>query len=149
MKKGLVLGLISILFVVLCGCNNSKDLLEQALKKTVEENLTYSQQENLEKYMDTLYLSDKEAEFTRQQTKELFDNTDLDYKFESFKVKEFNKTTAKVEVVQITKAKKINKGFQFRDNKTTSIHTLKRHDNKWKLSSTELVKVEYLDQSQS
>lgn len=126
----------------LMGCSHEP---EKSIEKAINDNLKYAEQENVEKYMGTLLLSDESAEFTRQQMVALFENTDMDYKLQSLKVLENTSTTAKVQVVQVTTATNVKDGYKFKNTRTTSVHTLKLHEQKWKLTSTEILKTEYLD----
>ncbi|HEX9252481.1 MAG TPA: hypothetical protein VF870_09575, partial [Ignavibacteriaceae bacterium] len=71
---------------------------------------------------------------------------DLNYKIENIKVLEQNDNEAKVEFTQVTT--KI-KGPDFKNNKTTGIHTLRKDGDSWKIYSTEMTNVEFLNKDES
>lgn len=142
MKKIFIAGMIGLLFVSLVGCvDSSQKDIEKNIEKVIKDNVSYLAEEKVEKYMDTLLLSDEDYEFTRQQAEQLFENVDLTSTIDSFSIIVLTSDTAKVEVTQTTKAKKVKEGYDFVDTETNSIHTLKLDDGHWKITHTEIIKV--------
>lgn len=129
---------MGLLFLSLVGC---VDATEKDIEKVIRNNASYLTQEEIEKYMDTLLLSEEDYEFTRQQALQLFENVDLTSTIDSFKIIEVTSDTAKVEVVQTTKAEKVKEGYDFVDTETNSTHTLKLEDGDWKITHTEIIEV--------
>ncbi|MCK7517840.1 MAG: hypothetical protein MZV64_09105 [Ignavibacteriales bacterium] len=92
--------------------------------------------------MTTVHPKSPNYAATEAVAKQIFDRYDLNYKIENIKVLEENDKEAKVEFTQVTT--KI-KGKDFKNNKATGIHTLKKDGDSWKVYSTEMVNVEFLD----
>ncbi|WP_071461501.1 hypothetical protein [Bacillus massilinigeriensis] len=116
-----------------------------AIEKDLLENMKYAEEENIEKYLDTLLISEQEKELTTQQMEPLFQSTDLDYNLESIKVLEAADDMAKVEAVQTTVAKKVEGNGQFKNNRVSAIHTMKLDNGMWKTAATEIKNVEYME----
>jgi len=107
----------------------------------IEANAKYMNEENLEKVMGTIYKDSPAYQTSEMLIQKLFEVYDLNYKIIDMKVLEDNGSEAKVEFTQITT--KIS-GPDFKDNKSTGIHLLKKEDDSWKIFSTQLNDVQYL-----
>lgn len=132
---------ITMLFI-LTGCTS---VSEEPIKKAIEDNVQYAEDENLDGYMQSLFLTEEQKEFTREQTLLLFKNTELSYQINSIKILKETKTTAKVEVMQTTIAKEVKDGFDFADNETLSHHTMKLFDGQWKITDTDIQRAKYFE----
>lgn len=82
-----------------------------------------------------------------QSTKEfgealLANNYKLRFTLQSIALESTTADTAKVRFTQITK--RIS-GPEFRNNRLIGVHTLKKHQGKWKIYDTKTIKIEYLD----
>ena len=97
------------------------------------------EEENIDNFLATLANINPK---TREITQKSFDAYDLKYEISNLKLIEKSDQKAKVEFVQITK--KVS-GPEFRDNKIIGIHTLKFINKRWKISSTQINEIKYLD----
>lgn len=129
--------LLSIIFFVSCSSKKSYDTPEAL----VNANVDFMNQEDFDGVMSTIHPQSPSYEMTEKLVKKIFEVYDLNYKIEKLKVLEKNDNEAKVEFVQITTKLK---GPDFKNNKTTGVHTLKMDDGSWKIFSTEVQDLEFL-----
>ncbi|MBW4613753.1 MAG: hypothetical protein KME21_10825 [Desmonostoc vinosum HA7617-LM4] len=114
----------------------------EEIKAVFDENLRGLNEENLEVAMTAIEKNSSVYEQTRQLTQKLFDTYDLKYEINNFEVIEVSQNSAKVRITQTTK--KVS-GPAFRDNILVAINTLNKSDGKWKVLSTEVESVKYLN----
>jgi hypothetical protein len=99
-------------------------------------------EENIEAYMATIDPSSPGFELTRNVTAKVFYSIDLKYVMNKFNVVSISNNTAIVRVDQTTT--KI-RGPQFRNNRLLLLHNFKKSNEKWKMFSSEVEKIEYLN----
>jgi hypothetical protein len=136
-KITFVFALISILVFA---CSNSEEYLTP--ESVIEANAKYMTEENFDKVMDTIDKDSPAYASSESMVKKLFDLYDLNYKIISMKVINESNDEAQVEFVQETT--KI-KGPAFKNNRVDGIHILRRDDNSWKIYSTKITNIQYLD----
>jgi hypothetical protein len=136
-KITFVFALISILVFA---CSNSEEYLTP--ESVIEANAKYMTEENFDKVMDTIDKDSPAYASSESMVKKLFDLYDLNYKIISMKVINESNDEAQVEFVQETT--KI-KGPAFKNNRVDGVHILKRDDNSWKIYSTKITNIQYLD----
>ncbi|MBD3263875.1 MAG: hypothetical protein GF375_02085 [Candidatus Omnitrophica bacterium] len=141
MVKGKIF-VLGVLFSVFLSCVCFAETNEEEIFRVVYDNLAAMEEENLVDYMDTISEDSPGYNTTKQQLLILFNNYDLDYEIESIELLESSANEAKVKVIQSTR--KIE-GPEFRNNKIVGIHTLEKTDGGWKIYSTEIRNIEYLD----
>ncbi|MBE0538085.1 MAG: hypothetical protein IH620_00105 [Ignavibacterium sp.] len=107
----------------------------------IEANAKYMNEENLEKVMGTIYKDSPAYQTSEMLIEKLFEVYDLNYKIINIKVLEDNGSEAKVEFTQVTT--KI-KGPEFKNNRSTGIHLLKKEGDSWKIYSTQMKDVQYI-----
>lgn len=78
----------------------------------------------------------------RESTSQITAVADLLYVVQNMTLESATDTEAKVRFTQLTQ--KIS-GPDFRNNRVIGIHTLRKYQGAWKLYSTEIVKIEFLD----
>ena len=137
MKKLLVL---VTLLLVTYNCTSEKKY--ETPKSLIKANAAYMNEENLEGVMTTVHPKSPSYPATESMAKQIFERYDLNYKIINIKVLEQNDKEAKVEFTQVTT--KI-KGTDFKNNKATGIHTLRKDGGSWKVYSTEMTNVEFLN----
>lgn len=142
MKK---INLIALTFTIIFSllsfsCSSKKEY--KTPESLIEANAAYMNEEDLEAVMTTVHPKSPSYASTESMAKQIFERFDLNYKIEKIKVLEQNEKEARVEFVQVTT--KI-KGKDFKDNKTTGIHTLKKDGDSWKVYSTEMTNVDFLN----
>jgi hypothetical protein len=136
------ISLFSIVLLILLSfaCSSKKEY--PTPESVIKANAEFMNEENLEGAMSTVHPKSPSYSMTESMMKQIFERYDLNYKIESIKVLEQTDKEAKVEFVQVTT--KI-KGPNFKNNKTTGIHTLRKDGNSWKVYSTEMTNVDFLD----
>jgi len=134
------IALLLLIALAVFACSNKKEY--KTPESLIKANAEYMNEEDLEGVMTTVHPKSPNYDATEAMAKQIFDRYDLNYKIENIKVLEENDKEAKVEFTQVTT--KI-KGKDFKNNKATGIHTLKKDGDSWKVYSTEMVNVEFLD----
>lgn len=129
--------LLSIIFFISCSSKKSYDTPEALLNA----NADLMNQEDFDGVMSTIHPQSPSYEMTEKLVKKIFEVYDLNYKIEVLKVLEQTENEAKVEFIQITTKLK---GPDFKNNKTTGVHTLKMDGDSWKIFSTEVKDIEFL-----
>lgn len=99
-------------------------------------------EENIEAYMSTIDPRSPGFEVTKNIQLQAFSQYDLKYVMNQFDVISLSSNTAVIRVDQTTT--KI-RGPQFRNNRLVSIHNLKKSNGQWKMFSSQIQKVEYLN----
>ncbi|MCK7527988.1 MAG: hypothetical protein MZV64_65530 [Ignavibacteriales bacterium] len=134
------IALLLLIALAVFACSSKKEY--KTPESLIKANAEYMNEEDLEGVMTTVHPKSPNYAATEAMAKQIFDRYDLNYKIENIKVLEENDKEAKVEFTQVTT--KI-KGKDFKNNKATGIHTLKKDGDSWKVYSTEMVNVEFLD----
>ena len=140
MKKAFIF-ITFIAFVLAVGCSK-KNEDDSGITSVVYENMKFAQNEDIENFMATIHEQAPKYASTEKEIRQAFNKYDIKYTLEGVKVIEKSDQNAKVKFVQ--KAEKIN-GPEFRNYVVTGIHVLKKSDGKWKIYSTLIEKLEYLD----
>jgi hypothetical protein len=131
---------IVLLFLLVLACSHKEEY--STPESVIEANAKYMTEENMDEVMNTIYKDSPNYASTESIIKSLFDRYDLSYKINSLKVTEETNNEAKVQFVQETV--KIS-GPEFRNNRVTGIHNLKKDGDSWKIYSTEIKDVQYLN----
>lgn len=79
---------------------------------------------------------------SRQLTEQLLANYDLIYMIQSLNIVSESEEEAKVRFVQMTEKAA---GPEFRRNRVSGVHTLRKYRGAWKIYSTKMESIEYLD----
>jgi ketosteroid isomerase-like protein len=79
---------------------------------------------------------------TRQTTEQFVQTYDLIYMLQNLALESVSETEAKVRFTQVTQRAS---GPEFRNNRVTGIHTLRKHGGAWKLYSTQVLSIDYLE----
>lgn len=125
---------------------NIEYFVEDELKVVINSNAQALQEENLDKYLSTMILTDEQTSQIKETMPKLFQYYDLQYTIEDLKVLTTDSNDAQVQVVQTTKKLQ---GGAFRDNKLTAIHHLKQSDGQWKIFKTDTKNIEYINEKSS
>jgi len=115
---------------------------EKEVMAVVKENLQTFEKEDFEAHMKTIHEESSIYEQTKNTVKLIMDQYDLKFELEEIEVLEMAADEAQVRYVQITK--KIN-GPEFKNNRVKGVHTLKKFNGDWKLFSSTVENIEYLD----
>lgn len=140
MKKFYILplltGITAAFLLFLNGCCSPE---ERELEKTILRNVEASARKDIETVLKDVDPPLREA--TREVLEDLFKKYDLSFRIERCRVKALAADTAQVEVVMVTKKVK---GPAFRDNRSITLHTLKKRSDGWKLAGQEIKKISEL-----
>jgi hypothetical protein len=120
-----------------------KEDVEAEVKKVIQANAEHLNNEDLNKYMESISSSSLAYEQTKKLSQDLFDKLDIRVEITSIKLVTFSDTAATVEVVQ--KAKNKVSTPQYKDNITTMTHSLIKENGAWKISNSALKKMTDLD----
>lgn len=131
-----------LFFLILIPCCSNNKTSYNTIESVINANLDYSNKEDLDGVMSTLDKNMPNYSEIKNFTKQIFDVYDLNYKLEKIEIIEQNSNDAKVKFVQLTTKLK---GPEFRDNRLTGIHTLKRNGNSWKIYDTKIINIDYLN----
>jgi hypothetical protein len=126
--------------IVINACSSGEDYYTP--ESVIEANAKYMNEEKFDEAMNTIHKDSPAYPATESMLKQLFERYDLNYKVVSMKVTEENDLEAKIEFVQITSKLK---GPEFKNNKATGVHTLKKDGDSWKIYSTEMTDVQFLN----
>ncbi len=136
------LALMSLIAATACSDKEKAD--RELLLQTVQRNADAMNTENLEGYMSTIDPESPSYEGTKKMLEGMFAAYDLAATIESAKILKYKSSEAAVEIVQLTKKKS---GPEFRDNRLKMISTFIRTDDGWKMSKSDIIKTEYLDEA--
>jgi hypothetical protein len=122
-------------------CSSKKEYANP--QELIKASTKYLNEKNIDGFMTTILPRSPYYHDIETNTKKLFDLYDLNYKVEDIKILEQNESEIKVEFTQTTLKVK---GPDFKNNKTTGVHVLQKDGNSWKVYSTQIVNVVFLDQ---
>lgn len=126
--------------IVINACSSGENYYTP--ESVIEANAKYMNEEKFDEAMNTIHKDSPAYPATESMLKQLFERYDLNYKVVIIKVTEEANVEAKIEFVQITS--KLS-GPEFKNNKATGIHTLKKDGDSWKIYSTEMTDVQFLN----
>lgn len=130
-----------ILFAVLAisGCreNNEAQILDVVRAETDALN-----NEDLDASMTFIDPQLESFEKTKNATSMLFENYDLHYTLSNLVAESVSDDEALVRFTQVTEK---TAGPDFRNNRIEGVHTLRKRDGGWKISTTKINKIDYLD----
>lgn len=148
MKKRVIIG--TFILALLVGCSNADDNKESKnspavaeVKQVLQNNYTYSQEEDMEGYLNTIVKSGRED--TRHELKGFFENYDINYELLSFEVLEEEADRIVVEAEQRAKATFIAEDQSYHDHIATSEYTFVKEDGEWRISESELTNTELIN----
>jgi hypothetical protein len=124
--------------LVIADVNSEKE----AIKSVLILQFKALNEENVEDYMATIDPNSPAFQPTKDLIPQAFANTDLKYVMDEFDVINISDNTAEVRVVQTTT--KI-RAPQFRDNRMIFIHSFKKSNGTWKMFSSDVQKIEFLN----
>ncbi|MDY0083227.1 MAG: hypothetical protein RBR74_08615 [Ignavibacteriaceae bacterium] len=139
MNKNTKTILIILLSFAALACSKENYITSESV---IEANTKYMNEENFDGVMNTIHKDSPDYPATETMIEKIFEVYDLNYNTISMKVIEETDTEAKVQFEQITT--KLS-GPEFRDNKISGIHTLKKDGDSWKIYSTQVNDIEYID----
>lgn len=140
MKRKIIFFILTFSLITFISCSNGEDYYTP--ESVIEANAKYMNEEKFDEAMNTIHKDSPAYPATESMLKQLFERYDLNYKVVSMKVTEETDLEAKIEFVQITSKLK---GPEFKNNKGTGVHTLKKDGDSWKIYSTEMTDVQFLN----
>lgn len=136
--------LFLVLSVLITNCSSKKGYYTP--ESLIKANAEFMNKEDLEGVMSTIHPESPSYALTESMAKLIFDRYDLKYEVENIKILEENDKEAKVQFTQVTT--KI-KGPEFKNNRATGIHLLKMDGESWKIYSTEMTKIDPLNNNEA
>ena len=146
MKKILLVRFTIILFMIslVAACSSKKEYTTP--ESVVKANIQYLNEKDIDNVMSTIHPQNPDFELVKENITKLLNRYDLNYKLLDTKILEQNDNEVKIRFTQ--EVKKI-KGPDFKDNITTGVHTLRKDGDSWRIYSTDMMKVESLDQDEA
>jgi hypothetical protein len=123
------------------GCSHKTEISGDP-KTIVIENIKAMQQEDLDRAMATIDEQSEAYEQTKKLAQRLFEVYDLKYELDSVRVIGQTESEAKVQCLQTTR--KVT-GPAFRDNKIDIVHRLRNTDGFWRIYSSQINRIDYLN----
>jgi hypothetical protein len=120
----------------------AKEEIPTALKSVLMENLTATENEDIDRMMETIHTQSPSYLQTRQKMEAIFENFDLSYNLLSFAYFGFDGKYAVARVKQVTKKKS---GPAFRDNEINVLHVFRKENGKWKFWTQAILEIKYID----
>ncbi|MEX2461944.1 MAG: stalk domain-containing protein [Paenibacillaceae bacterium] len=114
---------------------------KEQILHVVDQNLIYSQNEDLDGYISTLDPSTPGIEQIKDQVGQINAAYDLKYEYENIEINSVEKEKASVKLTQSTT--KVS-GPEFGNNKINLIMDLIKVNGEWKLTTSKILKIEYL-----
>jgi hypothetical protein len=108
----------------------------------MKDHITALNAENVPAYMATIHPSSPGYKKTEETVNQIFQAYDIRATFDQLEIVSITSNKARVRYTQTSR--KI-KGPAYRDSRATGIHTLKKHQGKWKLSETKSTSTEFLN----
>lgn len=136
--------LFLVLSVLITNCSSKKGYYTP--ESLIKANAEFMNKEDLEGVMSTIHPESPSYALTESMAKLIFDRYDLKYEVENIKILEENDKEAKVQFTQVTT--KI-KGPEFKNNRASGIHLLKMDGESWKIYSTEMTKIDPLNNNEA
>jgi murein L,D-transpeptidase YcbB/YkuD len=136
--------IISMLLAITltAGCANKKSD-EEALKTVIRNNLKALQEENLENYLATLHPESPGYAQMEALCPKIFELYDLQHKLIEIKVLSISGDEARVRTVQ--EAIRLAGPENYRNNRSTTVHTLKKYKGQWRIFKTDQESMELLE----
>lgn len=136
--------LFLVISVLITNCSSKKGYYTP--ESLIKANAEFMNKEDLEGVMSTIHPESPSYALTESMAKLIFDRYDLKYEVENIKILEENDNEAKVQFTQVTT--KI-KGPEFKNNRASGIHLLKMDGESWKIYSTEMTKIDPLNNNEA
>lgn len=122
--------------------NEDKDSIEKAIKQVVLDNASAIEKEDIKAYLDGYLLGDNiDAEKAKMEAQ--FKKFDFKYSLDKIEVIEVKDNLATVEVLQTVK--NTAEGDEYKDNQSTAKYTMELVDNKWKIKTSDIEVVKFLE----
>ncbi|MEA5551252.1 hypothetical protein VB713_09735 [Anabaena cylindrica UHCC 0172] len=112
------------------------------IRAVFDDNFRGLNTEDVDLSMSAIDESSPDYEQTRQLTQKLFHTYDLKYEINKFEIIEISDNKA---IVRITQTTKKSKGPAFRDNVLVAKNILRKSNGRWKIVSTEVESINYLN----
>lgn len=144
MNKFKIVFLLILISGLILNCSSKKEYFTP--EGVIKANAEFMNEKNLKGMMSTIHPESPNYPAVESMAERIFKLYDLKYTIESIKVLEENNDEAKVEYIQLTK--KI-KGPEFKDNRTIGIHTLRKDGNSWKIYSTKMTSITFINKNET
>ena len=118
------------------------DMSQNAVVQVLYDNINALNNEDIEGAMRTISPESGAYDATKEITLGLFQDYDIRYTMESYKVLSITAEKALVEIVQVT----VNQNdMPFNDNRMVATHELRPYQGQWKIYGTTIEDIDSLD----
>ncbi|MGX9931875.1 hypothetical protein ACW0KB_11605 [Virgibacillus salarius] len=140
MYKVMLLLIGTLLVIMGCSNDDASKISKNAsqVKQVLEDNLTYSEDENMDKYLETIV--DASREDTKKQLEVFFKDYDITYELLDFKVIEESNDRIVIEAEQRATASFIAAGESYRDHIAHMEYVFVNESDGWKIASSTVTK---------
>jgi hypothetical protein len=133
--------------LLLTSCSLQKEEVRKTVNSnlflpTIEKQLEAFNDEDVDKYMTTAHSSLENTDTIKQNVEKAFADYDVEAKIDSWEVVSGDGDEIVVRIVQSNR--KLDSS-DFKDNKTTALHTMKLDGGVYKFWNTTIEKTEYID----
>jgi|SRR6056297_2122332 len=147
MRQTLAVGLSMLLVCFfMTGCTDNQ-AEKEAVKAVLQNNLKALQEEDLDGYLATLHKESPGYEKMKKVCPKIFEIYDLEHEIREIKVLDLSDQKAKVRTVQT--ARRLAGPPSYKDNQSTTVHTLKKYQGEWKVYQTTQKSMKYLNDTAS
>ena len=127
--------------IYLAQTQNNRDVI--AIEKLLKKNLKAYKEEDLTALMNSIHPDSPIRSYTEEFSRIAFSMYDVDYEYNNLEILELSESAATIKITQVTK--KVS-GSGFKDNRATSIQSLKKHNGEWKFFDLiAITDLEYLE----
>lgn len=121
----------------------NKDQDKASIEKLIDYSIKVYETEDINALMTLMHPNSPIKSETEEISKIAFSMYDLDHEYSNLEILELSDTEATIQMTQTTK--KLS-GSDFKDNRVTSIQTLRKHNGQWKFFDLLSVQnIEYLN----
>jgi hypothetical protein len=118
------------------------DMSENAVVQVLYDNINALNNEDIVGAMKSISPESPSYDATKEITLQLFQDYEIKYTLESYKVLSLTPEKATVEIVQVT----VNQNdMPFNDNRMTAVHELRPYQGQWKIYNTTIENIDYLN----
>jgi hypothetical protein len=119
------------------------DLMWRSAESAIRSQLAAANSEDVDTYVSYVHPDSVDFSDARARAEKVFADNDLRTTLESLDADSVSEGEVKARFVQRTE--KLS-GLEFRNNRITGVHVMRKDGDMWKIYSTRMDKVDYLDQ---
>ena len=142
--RSFLAALLLALVLAFTGCQRITEADKVAAVEVVKQNLAAMQTKNLEAMAATIHSQSPHFEQTKMITQRIFQLYDINYTLKNAEVESATPDAIRVRFEQVMV--KLKGPEDFKSNRVSGVHILRRDGNQWKLWSSEGQKITLLEE---